>query len=272
MGLTKNLYYEIKDVTIEDRQDGVHAYKQKIRTKVYGLNSTKAVRKLLIDILIDRVENHKDKFLSPIIYKELLGMEIKKNGKTEHSDSTHDDQVFSLLMALYVWYEGTNLAERYGLRKCSIKTDEEIDEPVDYYNDDSVEIVGSFNQNDELQDDIQRDLDAAIKAGGPTVAEFLEKQHMEELAQFNSLANTPSGARAYRQMYHLPKDTDVSKYTMNDPNGFNIPDSVFYSFYNPSDRSFELNYNPDFDNGALPENDPRLMQDENYSYADHFNF
>ena len=99
MGLKKNLYYEIKDVVVEERQDGVHAYKQKVRTKVYGLNSTKQIRQLLIDILIDRVENHKDKIISPIIYNELLGMEIKRNGKVEHSASTHDDQIFSMLMA-----------------------------------------------------------------------------------------------------------------------------------------------------------------------------
>ena len=99
MGLKKNLYYEIKDIVTEERQDGVHAYKQKIRTKVYGSNSTRDVRKLLIDILIERVENHKDKIISPIIYNELLGMEIKRNGKVEHSASTHDDQVFSMLMA-----------------------------------------------------------------------------------------------------------------------------------------------------------------------------
>ena len=99
MGLKKNLYYEIKDMVVEERQDGVHAYKQKVRTKVYGLNSTKQIRQLLIDILIDRVENHKDKIISPIIYNELLGMEIKRNGKVEHSASTHDDQIFSMLMA-----------------------------------------------------------------------------------------------------------------------------------------------------------------------------
>ena len=72
MGIKKNLYYEIKDVVVEEKQDGIHSYKQKIRTKVFGLNSTKEVRKLLIDILIERVENHKDKIISPIIYNDPL--------------------------------------------------------------------------------------------------------------------------------------------------------------------------------------------------------
>ena len=106
MGIKRNLYYEIKDVVVEERQDGVHAYKQKVRKKVYGTNSDHRVRQILIDILLERVENHKDKIISPIIYEELLGMEIKRNGKVEHSNSTHDDQVFSMLLALYVWYEG----------------------------------------------------------------------------------------------------------------------------------------------------------------------
>ena len=72
-------------------------------------------------------------------------MEIKRNGKVEHSASTHDDQVFSMLMALYVWYEGVNLSERFGIKKTSIKTDDEVDEQIDYYNDDTVEIVDHFN-------------------------------------------------------------------------------------------------------------------------------
>jgi hypothetical protein len=272
MGLKKNLYYEIKDVIQEERQDGVHAYKQKIRTKVYGLNSSKEVRKNLIDILIDRVENHKDKVISPIIYEELLGMEIKRNGKVEHSNSTHDDQVFSWLMALYVWYEGVNLAERFGIRKVAIKTDEEIDEPIDYYNDDTVEIVGSFNQNDDLQEDIERDLEAAIKAGGIPIKEYLEKRYQEERAQFNMLVNTPAGERAYRQTYGIPKDKPISNYVNNNANGYEIPDSVFYSFYNPSDRSFELDYSSDTNVGAVPESEIASLEDDSYSYTDHFNF
>ena len=93
-------------------------------------------------------------------------MEIKRNGKVEHSASTHDDQVFSMLMALYVWYEGVNLSERFGIKKTSIKTDDEVDEQIDYYNDDTVEIVDHFNSDDELSDQIEQDINSAIAAGG----------------------------------------------------------------------------------------------------------
>ena len=54
-------------------------------------------------------------------------MEVKKNGKVEHSQNSHDDQVFSYLMALYVWYDGKNLAERFHIVKNTIKTDTDVD-------------------------------------------------------------------------------------------------------------------------------------------------
>jgi hypothetical protein len=269
-GLKKNLYYEIKDVTIEERQDGVHAYKQKIRTKVYGLNSTRDVRKQLIDILIDRVEHHKDKIVSPIIYNELLGMEIKRNGKVEHSDSTHDDQIFSMLMALWVWYEGINLAERYGIKKTSIKTDDEIDEPIDWFNDDTVDIVDSFSTKDEVDQTIEADINAAIAAGGTPLNEFLTKQREKERKQFEALLNTPLGEKAYRELYKIPKDQPLNKYVS--VNGeFNIPESIYVSFYNPTDKNFEEYGDRPVPN-AVPANQAWMLEDEEYNYFDNFNF
>lgn len=270
-GLKKNLYYEIKDVTVEERQDGVHAYKQKIRTKVYGLNSTRDVRKQLIDILIERVESHKDKVISPIIYNELLGMEVKRSGKVEHSDTTHDDQVFSWLMALWVWYEGINLQERYGIKKTSIKTDDDIDEPIDYFNDDTIDIVDSFNAKTELEEYIDQDLNAAIKAGGIDLNTFLHKQHEEERRQFEALLATPLGEKAYRERFNIPKDQPLVKYVAGVDTQFNIPDGVFEAWYNPSDRSFE-EFGDRVARGAVPSNQAWLLEDEDYKYSDHFNF
>jgi hypothetical protein len=271
MGLKKNLYYEIKDMVVEERQDGVHAYKQKIRTKVYGLNSTKQIRQLLIDILIERVENHKDKIISPIIYNELLGMEIKRNGKVEHSASTHDDQIFSMLMALYMWYEGINMAERFGLKKVTIKTDDEVDEQLDYYNDDTVEIVDSFNTNDELDEEISTTLNQMVKAGGVTMQEFIEQRRTEEQEKFNQLVHTTLGERAYKQTYGIPKDKPINNY-INGGEMVEIPDAIFRSFYNPTDNSFR-NYGDNIPGQtAVPAEQSFMLEDEDYNYQDHFNF
>ena len=272
MGLKKNLYYEIKDVVVEEKQDGIHAYKQKIRTKVYGLNSTRDVRRLLIDILVDRVENHKDKIISPIIYNELLGMEIKRNGKVEHSDSTHDDQIFSMLMALYVWYEGINLAERYGIRKTTIKTDDEVDEAIDYYNDDTVEIVDSFNTKTEIDKQIESDLNAAIKAGGTLMDDFLEKRRKKEAEIYNELIHTPLGERAYKKMYGIPKEKPLSDYIGEGANRMELSDSIFTSFYNPADTLYRDDGIARPDLKVAPASQVAILEDEDYKYSEHFNF
>ena len=273
MGIKKNLYYEIKDIVVEEKQDGIHSYKQKIRTKVFGLNSTKEIRKLLIDILIERVENHKDKIISPIIYNELLGMEIKRNGKVEHSNSTHDDQVFSMLMALYVWYEGINLSERYGIKKTSIKTDDEVDEQIDYYNDDTVEIVDSFNKEDPLYDQIEQDINYAVAAGGTPLNEFLKQRDAKEKEYMDNLIRTPLGEKAYRQKYGIPDDVPID-HMVNNGSHVNIPDKVFLGFYEPNTEELYNQYNELMNRNVtcVPEQDANLLNDTEYNYHDHFNF
>ena len=271
MGIRKNLYYEIKDVVVEERQDGVHAYKEKVRKKVYGTNSDNRIRSMLIDILLERVENHKDKILSPILYNEMLGMEIKRNGKVEHSASTHDDQVFSWLLALYVWYEGVNLMERFGIRKTSIRTDEDIDEDVYGDEEGTVEIVDSFVEESEITQDANNSLEEAIKAGGTLITDFLEKRRQEEDAILKALFNTPIGERAYRQMYNIPKDADINI----NGNGYNpgIPDSVLLGFYNDeiyTEGNTYANGMP-INTFSMVDNGPGSFDDENYKYSDHFN-
>ena len=101
------------------------------KTKVYGLDSSHHVRENLIELLKERVNLHKDKFISPTLHKEMTGLEIKRNGKVEHSDLTHDDQIFSYLKALYVWYEGKNLRELYGIEKSTIQTEDSVDDIIE---------------------------------------------------------------------------------------------------------------------------------------------
>ena len=135
--------------------------KQKRKVKVYGLDSTASVRARLIEILMERVRYHKDKFVSPIIHEEMKSMQVKKNGKVEHSDKTHDDQVFSYLMALYVWYDGKNLAENFRIRKTSIKTD-------------SDEIIEELEIEDALEKKEKVDFNSSVFEANPDIAEDLE--------------------------------------------------------------------------------------------------
>lgn len=128
--IKQNLFYEIKDRVVEERSQGVNTIKKSQKVKVYGLDNTRDTRELLMEILRDRMRLHKDKFVSPILYKELKTLEVKKNGRIEHVSTGHDDQVFSYLMALYVWCYGKDLMERWGLQKGTLKTDEDLEEGI----------------------------------------------------------------------------------------------------------------------------------------------
>ena len=125
--IKKNLYYEIKDKVFEESFNGVHVAQKKARVKVYGTDSTKEVRARMIELLYERVEMHKDKFISKIILSELQSLEVDKRGKVQAIYPNHDDQVFAYLHALRVWYDGENLAERYGIKKNTIRTDEDVE-------------------------------------------------------------------------------------------------------------------------------------------------
>ena len=158
----KNLYWEVKDKVFEEAFNGIRMVKKSQKVRVYGLDSTKEIRARLIEILYDRVANHKQKFVAPILQQEMQGMEVKKNGKVEHSDNTHDDQVFSYLMALYVWYDGKDLAEKFHIIKNVLKTDD--DEDVDLLDvDDNIEKTGKVDLESSVYDpdtQIAQDLEA----------------------------------------------------------------------------------------------------------------
>ena len=53
--LKSNLYFEIKDRVIEETNDGIRIVRKKQKTKVYGLDSSKNKRDLLIQILKERM-------------------------------------------------------------------------------------------------------------------------------------------------------------------------------------------------------------------------
>ena len=111
--IKRNLYFEIKDRVTEERFNGVKVIRKTQKTKVFGLDETKQTRDLLMEILRDRMDNHKAKFISPIIFNELTTLEVKKNGRIEHSANAHDDQIFSYLLALGPEYQREKETEKY---------------------------------------------------------------------------------------------------------------------------------------------------------------
>lgn len=209
--------------------DGFRAQKQKRRVKVFGLDSTKDVRARLIEILMERVKYHKDKFVAPILHNEMRSMEIKKNGKVEHSDKTHDDQVFSYLMALYVWYDGKNLIENFHLRKTTIKTDESRD--IEELNiEDSLEKkekVDIQSATYEVDNEIAKDLDWVEKDMNnfKTTRSESERMYLDNIDKRNTIIKNNKQIQE-----NIQNETGVISlsYTSNiDTEYTEIPDSLF---------------------------------------------
>lgn len=255
-----NLYYEIKDRIIEETSDELgRPVRRKQKTKVYGLDSTKDTRDLLINILRERMERHKDKFNSPTIYDELSKMVVKRNGKVEHSDNSHDDLVFAYLMAMYVWYEGKYLKENFHINKQAIKAeDDTIDEAVNGVEDrnnqftDIVEEMILPDDEDKVKEEVKKQL-AELKAGqGFLYQEWVKQQREKDRQALLSLIKNPEARKAYSKYSNIPL-TDLDNLVKTSTN-YDIPPELFNTFN--SGKSMEQYY--------------KEIQDQNMNF-DHFN-
>ncbi|MBR6289374.1 MAG: hypothetical protein IKR19_08565 [Acholeplasmatales bacterium] len=210
----------------------MHINRRSAKVKVYGVNSTKEVRARLIELLMERVRYHKDKFIAPILHKEMASMQVKKSGKVEHSDNSHDDQVFSYLMALYVWYDGKNLAENFHIIKNTLKTDADDDlEELDI--EDSLEKREKldadklmYDPDDEKIRDLQETLDWVEKdAQSYMDTNMLAQKQRDELFHMKSeiISNSPN----LRQKIIDETGVDVQSYYNNGSPYVNLPNSLF---------------------------------------------
>lgn len=228
--IKKNLYFEIKDRVLEERSDGIHTVRHKQRTKVYGLDSTKDTRDRLMEILRERMNYHKDKFISPIIYHELETLELKKNGKIEHCQDGHDDQIFSYLLALYVWYEGKGLVENWGLQKTTIKCEDSIDEPM--YSAANEERLPDITEEDD--DIVAPQMEYINSDKSITYDQWEKMEYQKDHELLEQLLKSDKLARmAYCKKYNVDEPENVGQ------GMYTIPASVFTNF-----NASEMTYNP----------------------------
>lgn len=226
----KNLYWEIKEKVIEEQFDGIRMRKRPQRVKVYGLDSTKDVRARLIEILYERVAYHKDKFVAPILHSEMQAMEVKRTGKVEHSDNSHDDNVFSYLMAMYVWYDGKNLAQNFRIIKNTIKTDteEEIDESEFEDQLEAKERVDVERASYEPESEIAQDLEWVEKMSGSLITDqdMRTSQYLELIEGRNAMV---ANNNQVRQAIEIETGVDILNYQARQGGMYTpLPDHIFY--------------------------------------------
>lgn len=218
----KNLYYEIKDKVTEEKFNGTTVTKTKVKTRVFGLDNSKDMRMMLMDILQERVAHHKDKFIAPILLKELRGLQVIK-GRIDHSTRSHDDQLFSYLMALYIWYNGVNVKENWNMQHYDIKTDEDIEQSLetleDKYDDTFIQNIATMD-NDEVNEQLK-----ALDDGTKSYKEWYEQEkHKDREALMAVLRSSQRAREAYARqncinVQELEENMRGQQYT--------IPNSAF---------------------------------------------
>ena len=236
------VYYEIKDRVIQERYYGMKTVSKKQKVKVYGSDNTPAVRKLLIELLHQRVMYHKDKFIAPILHQELQSMEVKKNGKTEHSATSHDDQVFSYLWALYVWYYGENLMERFNMMKTEIQTDESEDDTqftIDERYDGFEPLPAETYEDPESETNkiVEEAMKQIAKTQTMTQTQFDLKEKEKDDEALKAVLRTKDGRKAYAEKYNA--DPEYLN-TQNNFGSIDISTELLNEFYGPSDDSKDI--------------------------------
>lgn len=209
--IKKNLYYEIKDKFDEEQFDGVTVRRKARKCKVYGATSSHKKRNELIELLHQRVQHHRDKFMSKDIYDELCTMVVKPNGKVEHADDAHDDLVFSYLWALYVFYHGEDLATRFHLMKTEIYTDDHYDETSysleeEYMEDETLDPSIFSSGNDKISKMVDDQLQYLKSSTRITMEDFYKQQLDEDQKALEKIRSTKPGREAISAAYHTPVD------------------------------------------------------------------
>lgn len=237
--IRNNLYYEIKERTIEERPDGLRFHKRKQLTKVYGVDNTGTVREQLMDLLTDRVRDHYDKFISPILYEEMKNLEIKKTGRIDHSANSHDDGLFSYLYSIYPIYYGKNVRENWHISIPTLRTaDDEAQEIFQDFNAmEEISIVRDI-ENLEHDDMVNEQLKQLDKT--KLYSQFLAQQKMENDMAMAQILATRVGKEAYSRQFNIPLEQ-----LDGEDNGFSMLGAID-NFYSESMDSSDYQNNNEY--------------------------
>lgn len=237
--IKKNLYFEIKDRVIEERFNGIKPVRKTVQKKCFGFDETRDSRQLLMEILKERMEKHKAKFISPIIFDELTTLEVKRNGRIEHADNAHDDQIFSYLLALYVWYEGKNLMQNFGLDKGTLYTDDADEEYLgldETYRD----IVNEIEMEED--EDLQEQLNFLSSDKSVSFKQWQDQEFLKDQEALNNLLKNKVARRAYARQNHVEEES------LNNEHSFTtLPNTVFYMIDTDENQDTRSNLQKEFD-------------------------
>lgn len=172
----------------------------------------------------------------------------KRNGRVDHSELSHDDQIFSYLMGLYVWYEGKNLRENFGIDKVTIKTEDSVDDIVDL--DGNTEQVSEVfteevslsdpDETERMKSETEREIKELMSSKRIMMETYIRKQKEEEEEFLKQMLRKPHIKEAYARQYKISPDTIDT----GDENGLQtISENIFNEFNMTDDEISEIYMN-----------------------------
>jgi hypothetical protein len=106
----------------EKTQKDGFTVKRKTKNIIYGIDTNQKTRKLMFELLPEIVDNEYERIVSPRLYEDIAGLERKRNGKIEHSATSHDDNLMSYLIFRYALHYGSSLKNRFKINPIPTKT------------------------------------------------------------------------------------------------------------------------------------------------------
>lgn len=188
--IARNIYYEYKkDATVSRVKNGFTVPENRT-VKSYGVWTDKNSRPKMMDLLRDRVDNHKDKIISPIIFEEMQNLEYR-NGRIDHKVGLHDDTIMGWLIGLYVYYNGTNL-HAFGIKRHQIPTDRDIieDSMTEVFDlgDEKSELNYLANMRNISMPEFEKPIRQFMTSGGSEIPKSFKTSNIGELNNFGDLS------------------------------------------------------------------------------------
>ena len=135
--IAHRLYYDkgrdLVESNMVDNTTVVSILKRKAELKsYYGVYTGEENRRDMIAILMRRMAEYKDHFVTHNITDDIMHLVQNASGKVAAAVGQHDDSIMSYLIAMYVFYHGNNLPLFGYIRGSTNKEEKEISNEIDY--------------------------------------------------------------------------------------------------------------------------------------------
>lgn len=102
-------FKEISEKNMEELETVESVLKRKAQSHTYyGVYTNPKSREVMFSILANWIKNKKENFIGQNVTRDITKL-VSKGGKIQAASGFHDDSIMSMLIALYVYYQGNNL-------------------------------------------------------------------------------------------------------------------------------------------------------------------